>query len=98
MILKINSNKNIHNIKEQNNNIQTKLNHEKIKIEYILCNTIIKTYVIEITKRLETMEIKTQNENINNHNVNFVIKPQVFIKQWNQNLKFPQISNVHEST
>jgi poly-D-alanine transfer protein DltD len=44
------------------------------------------------------MEIKTQNENINNHNVNFVIKPQVFIKQWNQNLKFPQISNVHEST
>jgi hypothetical protein len=44
------------------------------------------------------MEIKTQNENINNHNVNFVIKPQVLIKQWNQDLKFPQISNVHEST
>jgi hypothetical protein len=37
MILKINSNKNIHNIKEENNNIQTKLNHEQLEIEYVLC-------------------------------------------------------------
>jgi hypothetical protein len=44
------------------------------------------------------MEIKTQNENINNHNVNFFNKPQVLIKQWNQDLKLPQISNVQEST
>ncbi len=43
-------------------------------------------------------EIKTQNENINNHNVNFVIKFQVLIKQWNQDLKLLQISKVHEST
>jgi hypothetical protein len=44
------------------------------------------------------MEIKTNNENINNHNINFVIKLQVLIKQWNQDLKLPQISNVQEST
>ncbi len=98
MILKINSNKNIHNIKEENNNIQTKLNHEQLEIEYVLCNKSIKTNVTEITKCLETMKIKTQNENINNHNVNFVIKSQVLIKQWNQDLKLPQISKVHEST
>jgi hypothetical protein len=34
---------NIHDIKEQNNNIQTKFNLEQIKIEYLLCNTSIKT-------------------------------------------------------
>jgi hypothetical protein len=36
-----------------------------------------------MTKHLETMEIKTKIENINNHNVNFVIKTQTLIKQWN---------------
>jgi len=56
MTLKINSNKNIHNIKEQNNNIQRKFNHEQLEIEYVLCNTSIKTNVIEITKCLETMK------------------------------------------
>ncbi len=89
---------NIHDIKEQNNNIQTKFSIEQIKIEYLLCNTSIKTYVNEITKHLETIKIKTKNENINNHNVNFIIKPQVLIKQWNQNLKLPQTSNLDEST
>jgi hypothetical protein len=44
------------------------------------------------------MEIKTQNENINNQKINFVIKPQTLIKQWNQDLKLPQISNLNEST
>ncbi len=44
------------------------------------------------------MKIKTQNENINSRNVNFVIKSQVLIKQWNQDLKLSQISKVHEST
>jgi hypothetical protein len=39
---------NIHDIKEQNNNIQTKFSHEQIEIEYLLCNTSIKTYVIQI--------------------------------------------------
>jgi hypothetical protein len=41
MIFKIISNKNIHNIKEQNNNIQTKVNHEQLEIGYVLCNTSI---------------------------------------------------------
>jgi len=89
---------NIHDIKEQNNNIQTKFNLEQIKIEYLLCNTSIKTYVNEIKKHLETKKIKTKNENINNHNVNFIIKPQVLIKQWNQNFKLSQTSNLDEST
>ncbi len=44
------------------------------------------------------MEIKTQNENVNNHNVNFIIKLQTLIKQWNQDLKLPQISDLYEST
>jgi hypothetical protein len=87
---------NVHDIKEQNNNIQTELSLEQIKIEYLLCNTSIKTYVIEIKKHLETIQIKTQNENINNHNVNFIIKLQVLIKQRNQNLKLPQISDLDE--
>jgi hypothetical protein len=56
--------------------------------------TSIKTYVTEITKHLEKIKIKTKNENINNHNVNFIIKPQVL----NQNLKLPQISDLDEST
>ncbi len=42
--------KNIHDIKEQNNNIQKKLNHEQIEIEYQSCNRCTKTYVTEITK------------------------------------------------
>jgi len=42
--------KNIHDIKEQNNNIQTKLNHEQIEIEYQSCNKCTRTYVTEITK------------------------------------------------
>jgi hypothetical protein len=71
---------NIHDIKEQKKNIQTKFIHEKIEIKYLLCNTSITTHVIKITKHLETMEIKTQNENITNHNVNFIIKPHVLIK------------------
>jgi hypothetical protein len=29
--------------------------------------------------------------------VNFVIKPHILIKQWNQDLKLPQISNLDES-
>ncbi len=41
---------NIHDIKEQNNNIQTKFSREQIKIEYLLCNTSTKTYLIQITK------------------------------------------------
>jgi hypothetical protein len=41
---------NIHDIKEQNNNIQAKLSHEQIEIEYQLCNKSTKTYVTEITK------------------------------------------------
>ncbi len=85
---------NAHDIKEQNNNIQTKFSHEQIEIEYLLCNTSIKTYVTEITKHLEFFFKK--NENFNNHNVNFIIKPQVLIKQWNQDLKLPQISNLDE--
>jgi hypothetical protein len=44
------------------------------------------------------LEIKKQNENINNYNINFVIKPQALIEQWNQDLKLPQISNLDEST
>jgi hypothetical protein len=36
--------------------------------------------------------------NNNNNNVNFIIKLQVLIKQWNQDLKLPQISNLDEST
>jgi hypothetical protein len=55
-------------------------------------------YVTKITKHLETIKVKTQNENINDHNVNFIIKPQVLIKQWNQDLKLPQISKNDEST
>jgi hypothetical protein len=43
---------NIHDIKEQNINIQIKLNPKQIEIEYLLCNTSIKTCVIEITKKL----------------------------------------------
>jgi hypothetical protein len=39
---------NIHDIKEQNNNIQTKFSHEQIEIEYSLWNTSTKTYVIQI--------------------------------------------------
>jgi hypothetical protein len=35
---------------------------------------------------------------INNYNYNFIIKPQVLIKQWNQDLKFPQLSDLDEST
>jgi hypothetical protein len=66
---------NIHYIKEQNINIQIKFSLEQILIEYLLCNTIIKTYATEITKHIEIMKRKTQNENINNHNVNFIIKP-----------------------
>ncbi len=42
--------KNIHDIKEQNNNVQTKLNHEQIEIEHQSCNKCIKIYVNEITK------------------------------------------------
>jgi hypothetical protein len=57
MILKMKSNKNIHDIKEPNNNVKTKLGLEQIKVEYFLCTTITKTYVIEITKHLEIMEI-----------------------------------------
>jgi hypothetical protein len=64
---------NVRDIKEQNNNIQTKFSHEQIEIEYLLCNTTIKTYVIEITKHLKFFLKK--NENINNHNVNFIVKP-----------------------
>jgi hypothetical protein len=44
---------NVHDIKEQNNNIQIKLSHEQIEIEYLLCNTSIKFYVIEIKKHLK---------------------------------------------
>ncbi len=44
------------------------------------------------------METKTQNENINNDNMNFIIKLQTLIKQWNQDLKLPQILNLYEST
>jgi hypothetical protein len=51
-----------------------------------------------MTKHFKTIKIKTQNENINNHNVNFIIKPQVLIKQWFQDLKLPQISDLDEST
>jgi len=60
--------KNIHDIKEQNNNVQTKLNHEQIEIEHQSCNKCIKIYVNEITKHKKKMEKKTQNENINNYN------------------------------
>jgi len=42
----------VHDIKEQNINIQIKLNPKQIKIEYLLCNTSIKTCVPEITKHL----------------------------------------------
>jgi hypothetical protein len=56
--------------------------------------TSTKTYVIEITKHLETIKIKIQYENINNYNVNFIIKPQVL----NQKLKLPQILDLDEST
>jgi hypothetical protein len=55
-------------------------------------------YVIEITKHLKTIKIKTQNEHVNKHNVNFIIKPQVLIKQWNQDLKLPIILDLDEST
>jgi len=41
--------------------------------------------------------INKKNENINNHNVNFVIKLHVLIKQWNQDLKLPQILDLDES-
>ncbi len=44
---------NIHYIKEQNINIQIKFSLEQILIEYLLCNTIIKTYAIEITKHIK---------------------------------------------
>jgi hypothetical protein len=44
--------RNVYDIKEQNINVQIKLNPEQINIEYLLCNTIIKTYVTEITKHL----------------------------------------------
>jgi hypothetical protein len=44
------------------------------------------------------MDIKRLNENINNHNVNFIIKLQTLIKQWNQDLKLPEISDLYEST
>jgi hypothetical protein len=54
--------------------------HEEIKIKYILCNTSTTTHVIKITKKIEKMEIKMKNENINNHNVNFIIKLQALIK------------------
>jgi len=94
----MNSNKTSMTLKKQNNNIQIELNPEQIEIEYLLCNTIIKTYATKITKHLEKIKIKTQNENINSHNVNFIIKPQVLIKQWNQDLKLPHISNLDEST
>lgn len=42
----------IHDIKEQNINIQIKLNLQQIKIECLVCNTSIKTCVTDITKHL----------------------------------------------
>jgi hypothetical protein len=53
----------IHDTKEQKNNIQIEFNLEQIEIEYLLCNTSTKTYETKITKHLETIKIKTQNEN-----------------------------------
>jgi hypothetical protein len=44
---------NILDIKEQNNNIQIDFNPKQIEVEYILCNTSIKTYVTKITKHLK---------------------------------------------
>jgi hypothetical protein len=38
---------NINDIKEQKKKIQTKLNHEKIEIKYLLCNTSTITHVIK---------------------------------------------------
>jgi hypothetical protein len=46
----------IENELQQNNNIQTKFIYEQIEIEYLLCITSTKMYVIEITKHLETIE------------------------------------------
>jgi len=36
---------------------------EQLKIEYLLCNTNINAYVIEITKNLELMENIKHEEN-----------------------------------
>jgi len=47
---------NIHEIMIQNNIIQWKQKPEQLEIEYLLCNTSINAYVIEITVNLELME------------------------------------------
>jgi hypothetical protein len=49
-------NQNIHDIKKQNNDMQTNISPKQIKIEYLLCNTNTKTYVTKITTNLEIME------------------------------------------
>ncbi len=40
----------------QNSIIQWKQKPEQLKIKYLLCNTSINAYIIEITKNLELME------------------------------------------
>jgi len=40
----------------QNNIIQWKQKLEQLEIEYLLCNTSINAYIIEIIKNLELME------------------------------------------
>lgn len=87
-------NRNIHDIKKQNNDIQIDINFEQIKIEYLLCNTSTKTYVTEIRTNLKIME----RQNIKNKDTNFIIEPQKLIKQRNQELKHAQIPNIDTTT
>ncbi len=47
---------NIDEIMKQNNIMQWKQKPEQLEIEYLLCNTSINAYIVEITRNLELME------------------------------------------
>lgn len=43
------------------------------------------------------MENKKNNKNVKIQNLNFIIKPQAYIKQWNHDLKHPKMLNPNTS-
>jgi hypothetical protein len=80
----------IEEITIQNNTTQHKQKLEQLEIKYLLCNTNINPYIIEIMKKLESMKNIKQIEPNETNDMNIVNEIQNKRKQWNYDLIFLQ--------